>query len=202
MTEIDPRKYPRQARSTAMVEAIVEAAARILETAGPEGFNTNAIAERAGVSIGSLYQYFPSKQALVAALIRTERQTFLNALHKHKLAAGEGTLEAMLEGFIDAAVNHQLLRPALSNHLELAETSLPLDPETQELNVSITRLIASVLKDHDIDRPDTAAQDIFAMAHGMVDSAGRAGETDRADLAARLKRAVWGYLALPSEPVR
>lgn len=53
----DPRKRPRQARSVATFEAILEAAARILE------INTNAVAELAGVSIGSLYQYFPSKDA-------------------------------------------------------------------------------------------------------------------------------------------
>ncbi|OUC60133.1 TetR family transcriptional regulator [Acinetobacter seifertii] len=69
----DPRKRPRQARSVATFEAILEAAARILESLGFAGFNTNAVAELAGVSIGSLYQYFPSKDALIVELIRRER---------------------------------------------------------------------------------------------------------------------------------
>jgi len=65
---ITARKAPKQQRSKKMVEAILEAAARILEDgAGP--FTTNHIAERAGVSIGSLYQYFPGAEAIMAALI-------------------------------------------------------------------------------------------------------------------------------------
>ncbi|HQP19465.1 MAG TPA: helix-turn-helix domain-containing protein, partial [Phenylobacterium sp.] len=77
---ITPRKTPRQARAEATVEAIIEAAARILEREGLEAFNTNAIARQAGVSVGSLYQYFPGKDAVMAALIRRESQAFARAL--------------------------------------------------------------------------------------------------------------------------
>ncbi|WP_454277896.1 TetR/AcrR family transcriptional regulator [Sphingomonas sanguinis] len=66
---MNPRKTARQGRSAATVDAIVEAAARILEAAGPSGYTTNAIAQRAGVSVGSLYQYFPNKDAITRALI-------------------------------------------------------------------------------------------------------------------------------------
>ncbi len=54
------------------MEAIVEAAAQILERGGPEALNTNDVAERAGVSIGTLYQYFPDKQAILLAAARRE----------------------------------------------------------------------------------------------------------------------------------
>ncbi len=67
-----PRKAPTQARSIATVEAMVEATARILVAEGPEACTTNRIAEVAGVSIGSLYQYFPSREALLAALVERE----------------------------------------------------------------------------------------------------------------------------------
>ena len=66
------RRRPRQARSRATWEAIVEAAAQILERRGPAGFNTNEVAERAGVSIGTLYQYFADKHAILAAAARRE----------------------------------------------------------------------------------------------------------------------------------
>ena len=66
------RRSPRQARARATWEAIIEAAAQILERHGPEGLNTNAVAERAGVSIGTLYQYFPDKHAILAAAARRE----------------------------------------------------------------------------------------------------------------------------------
>ena len=71
-TARNQRRRPRQARSRATWEAIVEAAAQILERRGPAGFNTNEVAERAGVSIGTLYQYFADKHALLAAAARRE----------------------------------------------------------------------------------------------------------------------------------
>jgi AcrR family transcriptional regulator len=64
-----PRKEPRQARSQATVDAILTATARVLVKFGYDHASTNRIAEAAGVSVGSLYQYFPTKEALVAALI-------------------------------------------------------------------------------------------------------------------------------------
>lgn len=66
------RRRPRQARSLATWEAIVEAAAQILERRGAAGFNTNEVAERAGVSIGTLYQYFADKHAILAAAARRD----------------------------------------------------------------------------------------------------------------------------------
>lgn len=64
-----PRKRPRQERSKVTVDTILAATARVLVKSGFDGLTTNSVAEAAGVSIGSLYQYFPSKEALVAALI-------------------------------------------------------------------------------------------------------------------------------------
>lgn len=65
---LNPRKLPRQARSRALVDAILDAAARILAEQGREALNTNMVAEKAGVSIGSLYQYFPNREAIIAAV--------------------------------------------------------------------------------------------------------------------------------------
>ena len=67
-----PRKRPTQHRSKATVDTILTATARILIKLGFDGLTTNAVAEAAGVSIGSLYQYFPNKEALVAALIEDQ----------------------------------------------------------------------------------------------------------------------------------
>lgn len=64
-----PRKTPTQERSRNTVEVIVEAAARILSREGADALSTNRIAEVAGVSVGSLYQYFPNREAIVAELV-------------------------------------------------------------------------------------------------------------------------------------
>src|SRR6185503_3042990 len=75
-----PRKRPRQARSRETVSAILAATSRVLVKHGFDGLTTNAVAEAAGVSIGSLYQYFPNKEALVAGLIERHVETWNRAL--------------------------------------------------------------------------------------------------------------------------
>jgi AcrR family transcriptional regulator len=91
-TPQNQRRSPRQARSRATWEAIVEAAAQILERDGAAGFNTNSVAERAGVSIGTLYQYFPDKQAILAAAAKRE------------LADGSSAAPARRRALIDALI--------------------------------------------------------------------------------------------------
>jgi AcrR family transcriptional regulator len=75
-----PRKTARQGRSQATVDAILEAATRLFAAGGLEEVNTNQIAELAGVSIGSLYQYFPGKQAILGELIDRHSQQTIAAL--------------------------------------------------------------------------------------------------------------------------
>lgn len=66
---LSPRKVPTQKRAQETVSAILDAAAHVIAKEGYEGLTTNRVAERAGVSVGSLYQYFPGKEALVLALL-------------------------------------------------------------------------------------------------------------------------------------
>lgn len=73
--KIHQRRTPQRAGSEATVEAIFGAAARILKTVGRAGFNTNRVAEIAGISIGTLYGYFPNKQAILLAMARRELQS-------------------------------------------------------------------------------------------------------------------------------
>jgi AcrR family transcriptional regulator len=75
-----PRKLPRQRRSLATVEALVQATARLLTERGYRGATTRLIAERAGVSVGSLYQYFPSRDALVTAVLERHIDEVLDAV--------------------------------------------------------------------------------------------------------------------------
>lgn len=67
--ELEPRKLPRQARSRATFNAIVDACSQVLASRSYEELTTNGISERAGVSIGTLYEYFPNREAIVAALV-------------------------------------------------------------------------------------------------------------------------------------
>jgi AcrR family transcriptional regulator len=96
------RKAPQQARSRATIEAVLDAAARILGERGWMGLTTNAAAEVAGVSIGSLYQYFPNKLALVEAVRRRhfdEVLAVLRAAADNKVTRGR-RIEALVDGMI------------------------------------------------------------------------------------------------------
>src|SRR6476619_3548584 len=100
------RRIPRQARAEETVSAILEGAAQVLEAGGLAGFTTNAVAERAGVSIGTLYQYFADKQALLRALadreIRRTLAAIAGALRDDPLAPGEQRVRAMVRALVNA----------------------------------------------------------------------------------------------------
>src|ERR1700761_925638 len=90
------RRMPRQARARATVDSILEAAAQVLQRCGVEGFNTNAVAERAGVSVGTLYQYFRDKDAILVAVARREMARPEMPLSKVLMAALVRALENLL----------------------------------------------------------------------------------------------------------
>jgi AcrR family transcriptional regulator len=188
-----PRKAPSQLRSTETVDSIVEAAAQVLETGGFEGFNTNAVAKRAGVSIGSLYQYFPSKEALTVALIHRETARF------YEDASGALTQrsgKAALEYLISASVRQQLQRPVLARLLDVEESRPELQGAVAQPE-SFRSLLLAIVKRAKPKHPspEVAAGDIFAIIRGMVDAAGERGENDIEGLEFRLQAAVFGYLA-------
>lgn len=111
------RRKPRQARAAETVASIVEAAAQILEKGGLAGFTTNAVAERAGVSIGTLYQYFADKNALLLALGREEMEKALGevarALQGEIDPSVEGRIRAMVRAIVHAFRGRQRARKAV-----------------------------------------------------------------------------------------
>ncbi|NYI02474.1 TetR/AcrR family transcriptional regulator [Cupriavidus plantarum] len=187
-----PRKAPTQGRAEETVAAIVEAAAQVLEQHGFEGFNTNAVAQRAGVSIGSLYQYFPGKDALTVALIRRESRAF----HDDMAAAlGMRSGKAALEYLIGACARQQLQRPRLARLLDIEEGRPAIQGEVSKAEIEqlVLTIVQRAAPAH--PKPDVAAGDLLAMIRGMVDAAGERGEQDIHDLEIRLRAAVFGYLS-------
>jgi AcrR family transcriptional regulator len=193
-----PRKQPLQGRSRETFGAILEATARILEAEGLEAANTNAIAARAGVSIGSLYQYFPDKAAIFAELIR-QAESGLGDMLEILLAQTAGqALEERLRLLVKAGVAQQMERPQLGRILDYLEAASPADPLLKAADERILRLIMRLLQEHvdSIARPVTPATalDLLSIVKGMVDGASFAGETKAAALERRVMLAVLGYL--------
>jgi AcrR family transcriptional regulator len=115
----NPRKEASQERSRATVDALVEATARILVREGFDKASTNRIAEVAGVSVGSLYQYFPSKEALVAAVIERHRQEIMQVVRGELALAANQPMEQGVRTLVAVAVKAHRVDPKL--HRVLAE---------------------------------------------------------------------------------
>lgn len=109
----DPRKRPEQDRSRATVEAIVDAAAHILVKHGYDAFTTNRVAERAGVSIGSLYQYFPNKEALLSELMKRHVVEIERGVEEMAAQALTAPLADVIRAGIHQNVQSHLIDPAL-----------------------------------------------------------------------------------------
>jgi AcrR family transcriptional regulator len=111
------RRIPRQTRAAETAAAILEGAAQILEAGGLAGFTTNAVAERAGVSIGTLYQYFADKNAILLALAK--QQVELGLAEIARALSGEidptpaGRVRAMVRAAVHAFRGRQRARKAV-----------------------------------------------------------------------------------------
>lgn len=144
---------PAQARSRATVDAIIQAATYILTKVGWEGLTTNAIAERAGVNIGSLYQFFPNKEAVIAELQRRHaaatRTDLLKALD---ILPNLPSLRDALTMIVEMIVAEHRVAPALHKaiHEELPSTVRQMEGNNDQLQ----RQFADVLRPFMVNVPD------------------------------------------------
>lgn len=199
-----PRKTPVQKRSGETVSIILEAAARILEAGGFAKFNTNAVATTAGVSIGSLYQYFPNKDALLSALINREIAPLLSACES---LADASDCESALHGYIRASMHHQMRRPRLAMLIDIAETREAFQQQVLSIRARLQAVIDDILAlpgGPNFMRKQCAAGDLLAIIRSLIDAAGEREEAESDALVRRVEGAAWGYLrsAQPSSPVR
>lgn len=196
--DVRPRKEPRQQRARFLVEAMLDAAARILEQDGLEAFNTNRVAEVAGVSVGSLYQYFPNKQAIIAAVIARSQDDLAGRIEAAQAAAMEGTLAQGVGALVRVVMAYHSERPRLAAALEYQEQTLPVNDTLQAASARIHRSVVAVLAAHDnaikVADHDNAAQDLMTITKAMIDRTVLAGMAVTADLQARVIRAALGYL--------
>lgn len=114
-----PRKHASQERSRATVDALVGATARILVKEGFDKASTNRIAEVAGVSVGSLYQYFPGKEALVVAVIDRHNQDIMRVVRRALADVASLPIEKGVRNLVAAAIEAHRVDPKL--HRVLAE---------------------------------------------------------------------------------
>ncbi|MGO8790502.1 MAG: TetR/AcrR family transcriptional regulator [Terriglobia bacterium] len=110
----EPRKTPVQARATVTVEAIAEATIQVLLSHGADRLTTTRVAERAGVSVGTLYQYYPNKQSLLFAVLEHHLDKVTAAVEAACDRARHKPLADMIKEVVEAFVDAKMERPDIS----------------------------------------------------------------------------------------
>jgi AcrR family transcriptional regulator len=114
LVAFEPRKTPIQARSTVTVEAISEATIQVLLSHGAERFTTTRVAERAGVSVGTLYQYYPNKQSLLFAVLEHHMNNVATRVEAACESACYKPLAEMIKEMVEAFVDAKMERADVS----------------------------------------------------------------------------------------
>ncbi|MFQ3451941.1 TetR family transcriptional regulator [Bradyrhizobium sp. UFLA01-814] len=145
-SSISSRKQPQQARSTELVAAILDAAVQVLTKQGAQRFTTARVAEKAGVSVGSLYQYFPNKASILFRLQSDEwRQT--TRLLRDILADAKrpplDRLRSLVHAFIRSECEEAAVRVALSDAAPLYRDA----PEAREARASGERIVEAFMRE-------------------------------------------------------
>jgi AcrR family transcriptional regulator len=143
---ISSRKQPQQARSADLVAAILEAAVQVLAKEGAARFTTARVAEKAGVSVGSVYQYFPNKAAILFRLQSDEwRQTtdLLRDILEDRARPPLERLRALVHAFVRSECEEAQMRTALNDAAPLYRDA----PEAEEARVSGTDIVLNFMRE-------------------------------------------------------
>lgn len=164
LAELKPRKAPRQARSRATVDAIFEATVQVLLAMGHRRLTTTRVAERAGVSVGTIYQYFPNKQALLYAVLERELEQVADTIEAACRRLHGKRLAALGDGLVAAYVEAKTARPDISRALYLVADDL----DTAELVSRISRRLHNAAAALLASTSDAAFDDLPAVTSTLL----------------------------------
>jgi len=156
-TRVASRKDPKQARSNQLVEAVLDAAVQVLTKEGAQRFTTARVAERAGVSVGSLYQYFPNKAAILFRLQSDEWQrtsALLRGILEDQATPPLARLRRLVHAFIQSECEEAAIRTALSDAAPLYRDA----PEAIAAKAENAEIFRTFLRETLPDVPDDARQ--------------------------------------------
>lgn len=168
---LTPRKSPRQGRSIATLDAIFEATIQVLISDGLMRLNTTRVAQRAGVSVGTLYQYYPNKEALLFAVLQRHLALLVDAIEKacndNQGATIEIAAEAVVKAYLHAKMAQAEISPALYRiSIELDAREL-MDVATRRSAKAIEAMLTGTGNGR-FTNPSLLAQTLTAALYGTV----------------------------------
>ena len=199
-----PKKMPRQTRSAATFDAIVDAAAHILRSGGYDALTTNRVAERAGVSVGSLYQYFPNKEAILVELVRRHTQDLEAGIVAIAARADSLALAELVAALIDDNARAHLVDPGLHKVLFEEAPRLGQLDWRDDFSARAIEVVVHLLERHRaqivVRDIRLAAQIVASSVEAIMHGAALRGDPNLANgaIARETTRLVLAYLTAPS----
>lgn len=196
----------RQARGTRRIEQLTDAAAEVFAESGYAKATTNAIAARAGVSPGTLYQFFANKEALAEALAGRYQEA-LRSAHDKAFDPGFATLPLpeLVEQMIRPMIDVNLVNPGFKALFSAADMPERLTAPTRQLHQAVVGRVAEVVAARCPELPAERTQTVAAVTTqlfgGLLPTIVSASEADREGWVTELKQALVGYLenVLPAD---
>jgi AcrR family transcriptional regulator len=202
---LKPRKMPAQKRSAVTVEVIFEATIQVLLEHGFDKATTTRIAERAGVSVGSIYQYFPNKRALLVAVVRRHISEVVTASVEACQAMHGASIREMCSAAVNAFVDAKTHRPEVSRALYLPAAAIGGDALVKEESARSAKAVLAMLitaNDVEFSLPEIVSQVLVTSVIGPTQAAIEAGANAQviAGLKLHLTALCVGYAKEMSKP--
>lgn len=172
---LSARKAPKQARSKAMVDALLDATTRILVKDGWDGLSTNRVADLAGVSVGSLYQYYPSKEALLAAAMERWGARLVDDMTALAARLADASIDEGVPILVKVALDISRVDPKLHRALLEQVPKVGALDGLEQLHRRLADLLAVWLERHadelEVDDPALAAHLVVQVVSSLSDNA-------------------------------
>lgn len=198
-TALKPRKSPVQARSTATIEVLHEATIQVLLKEGIVKCNTTRIAERAGVSVGSIYQYYPNRDSLLAAVLQRHLDSVAEKIEELCLKYEKTSIKTLISALVDEIILAKLSNPEESKALYAISGERGGLDLSKRMNDRMLAAISNLLEsasDIEFDDSQIVAEFVLGAIMGLIRRMLENQVTDKVEqvLESHLKLMVVAYL--------
>ncbi|MDV4264197.1 TetR/AcrR family transcriptional regulator [Acinetobacter seifertii] len=198
-TALKPRKSPVQARSTATIEVLHEATIQVLLKEGIVKCNTTRIAERAGVSVGSIYQYYPNRDSLLAAVLQRHLDSVAEKIEELCLKYEKTSIRTLISALVDEIILAKLSNPEESKALYAISGERGGLDLSKRMNNRMLAAVSNLLEsasDIEFDDSQIVAEFVLGAIMGLIRRVLENQVTDKVEqvLESHLKLMVVAYL--------